>query len=120
VTARRPWQQAVAITLLALYLPTLVPFAVGPLTGSEQSVATYLQLLPIVPAWLPGFAIAQPFGATRVVELYVFGGIATLLLAAGLLLAARRLRRRDVAAACVVVMPLVGIQAHWLGAMLRA
>lgn len=120
--SRRPWKLAVPIALAAVYLPTLVPFAAGELTDCGHCVANYLRLLPIVPGWMIGAGLAHAFAGhpSSTMWLYVAGGAITLALVVGLLLAARRLHRRDLIALCVIVMPLVGVQAHWLGAALRA
>jgi len=110
---RRPWKVALPITLAALYVPTLVPFVSGPLTGCEHCVRTYLGLLPLVPGFFAGNAFVPD-------HTLVGAGAVTLLLFAGLLFFARRLSRNDLLAACCIAAPLVGVQSHLLGILLRA
>ena len=117
---RRPWPLAITIALSALYVPTLVPFVTGALTGPGHTMGTYACLLPVAPMWLVGLLVTSPFGASNDTALHIGGGGVTLVMAAGMMTAARCLRSRDLLATCIVVMPLIGIQAHLLSVMLAA
>ena len=115
--SRRPWPVAAGLALAFVYAPTLTPFVAGPLTSCEHCVSTYLRLLPIVPGFLPGAAIAGRGGD---VGFYVASGAVTALLLVAMLLTARRLAGRDAFAAGAVLALLIGVQSHFLGIALRA
>ena len=112
---RRRWPIALLLAALAVYLPTAVPFVVGPLTECDHCVSTYLGLLPVV----PGVIAAAAVHPADVLAL-ALAGAATLALLAGCTACARRLRGRDLAAVFVVLMPLIGLESYTLAVLLRA
>ena len=112
----RRWPKALLLAAAAVYLPTLVPFVAGPLTGCGHCVATYLTLLPIVPGIVAGALVPAKGG---LVSCLLAGALTAALLVAATALA-RRLPARDLTAAFAVLTPLIGVESFLFAVMLRA
>lgn len=107
------WRAPLGRAALALWLPALLPFAVGPLSECGHCVGVYLRLVPV----LPGF-FAAAWVRNEMVAFYALAFVATLaVLAACALLIALAGRRWP--AVAVPVALLAGAQAIGLGHALR-
>lgn len=72
-SADRPVRAAVPDAALAIYLPQVLPFLVGPLTECSHCIGTYLKLFAILPGGLPGILIGGGGPVT-----WLIGGVTTL------------------------------------------
>jgi hypothetical protein len=111
----RSWSKSILLALATLYLPLVVPFAIGPLTECDHCVSSYLKLTPFVPGIALGFALG-----TMSRLFFVVAGAASLALLTGCTFTARRLPVRSLLVVHVPLMLLVGLEACAFAAILRA
>lgn len=77
------------LALATLYLPQLLPLALGPLTECSHCVGTYGRLFALLPGMLPAWSLAIPAGLPRPVLLALASGITLAVLVLLTLLAHR-------------------------------
>ena len=94
-----------------LWLPTLLPLAVGPLSECGHCVRTYLMLMPLVPGTV-GLMVRNAWGMVLAVLL-------SLALLAALTAAFLRLQRITAHAVGLLLACVSGAQALLLGNLLR-
>lgn len=84
----RSWPRAAWLAMATLWLPTFVPFVLGPLRECDHCVATYAMCMPMV----PGVIVPALFSVPGV-WFFVVGGLVALVCASGLAVALRELPR---------------------------
>ena len=112
----RSWPKSALLALLTLYLPLVVPFAVGPLTECDHCVSSYLAWAPIVPGVAMSFVLLGIMSQL----FFVAAGAVTLALLVCCVFTARRLSTRSLLVVHVPLMVLVGLEACAFAALLRA
>jgi len=104
--------RSLACAAAFLWLPTLLPLFLGPLSECGDCLRTYLTLLPVVPG-VVGLLAVRDSGR------YVLAALVTVALLAGLTFALRRLPRGPGLALAILLGCTSGAQALLLGGLLR-
>jgi phosphotransferase system glucose/maltose/N-acetylglucosamine-specific IIC component len=94
-----PRSRALLLVMSALWLPTLLPFVVGPLTECGHCIRNYLCLLPV----MPGIGVALFVDGAGGL---VLSGIVSLL---AVLLLVAWVRERGASATTLAVVGVVGV-----------
>jgi hypothetical protein len=106
------WPRALFAAVLAIWLPSLLPFVFGPLTGSADCVRAYLEVLPVFPGLVPSFLVGVREG-------WIFPVAGAITLGFGLCVT-WLVRTACYKAFVLVVTALVtGAEALFLGVLLR-
>jgi hypothetical protein len=111
----RPWGRALWIAAGTLWVPTVVPLALGMLSGSSHALQGYLLFLPTI----PGILAPVLFGLDDFWFVLV-AVLPTLAMFGGLAVAAREMPRGLLYVVQGVVMTLIAFEAIGFAYALRA